>query len=79
MKTIKKKTQFLRPLRVEVKNGNNEKINSFVSVFPTSEPKFVLALMLDEPKTNTLKKSDPLKKTDWPKQNKFGKNRPAIV
>ena len=30
----------------------NKKINSFISVFPTSKPKFVLALMLDEPKTN---------------------------
>ena len=29
-----------------------KKINSFVSVFPTSNPKFVLAVMLDEPKTN---------------------------
>ncbi len=27
-----------------------KKINSFVSVFPTSKPKFVLAVMLDEPK-----------------------------
>ena len=30
----------------------NKKVNSFVSVFPTSKPKFVFALMLDEPKTN---------------------------
>ena len=30
----------------------NKKINSFVSIFPTSKPKFVFALMLDEPKTN---------------------------
>ena len=29
-----------------------KKINSFISVFPTSKPKFVLALMLDEPKNN---------------------------
>jgi len=29
-----------------------KKINSFVAVFPTSQPKFVLAIMLDEPKTN---------------------------
>ena len=28
------------------------KINSFVSIFPSSKPKFVLAVMLDEPKTN---------------------------
>ena len=34
-------------------NGySNKKINTFVSIFPTSKPKFVLALMLDEPKTN---------------------------
>jgi len=31
---------------------SNKKINSFVSVFPTSKPKFVLAVMLDEPKSN---------------------------
>ena len=31
---------------------SRNKINSFVSVFPTSKPKFVLAIMLDEPKTN---------------------------
>ena len=31
---------------------SQKKINSFVSVFPTSKPKFVLAVMLDEPKTN---------------------------
>ena len=29
-----------------------KKINTFVSIFPTSKPKFVLAVMLDEPKTN---------------------------
>ena len=28
------------------------KINTFTSVFPTSDPKFVLAVMLDEPKVN---------------------------
>ena len=31
---------------------SNKKINSFVSIFPTSKPKFVLALMLDEPEIN---------------------------
>jgi len=31
---------------------SRKKINTFVSVFPTSKPKFVLAVMLDEPKTN---------------------------
>jgi cell division protein FtsI (penicillin-binding protein 3) len=31
---------------------SRKKINSFISVFPTSKPKFVLAVMLDEPKTN---------------------------
>ena len=29
---------------------SKRKINSFISVFPTSKPKFVLAIMLDEPK-----------------------------
>ena len=34
-------------------NGySNKKINTFVSIFPTSKPKFVFALMLDEPKTS---------------------------
>ena len=28
----------------------NKKINSFLSVFPTSKPKYVMAVMLDEPK-----------------------------
>ncbi len=31
---------------------SKKKINSFASVFPTSDPKFVLAVMLDEPKAN---------------------------
>mgnify|MGYP001467543740 CR=1 FL=1 len=31
---------------------SNKKINSFVSIFPSSKPKFVLAVMLDEPKNN---------------------------
>ena len=31
---------------------SKKKINTFLSVFPTSKPKFVLAIMLDEPKTN---------------------------
>ena len=31
---------------------SKKKLNTFVSVFPTSKPKFVLAVMLDEPKTN---------------------------
>ena len=32
---------------------SNNKINTFVSVFPISNPKFVLVVMLDEPKTNS--------------------------
>ena len=32
--------------------SENKKINTFVSVFPTSKPKFVLAVMMDEPKIN---------------------------
>ncbi|MDA9731037.1 penicillin-binding protein 2 [Candidatus Pelagibacter sp.] len=31
---------------------SKKKINTFVSVFPTSKPKYVLAVMLDEPKGN---------------------------
>ena len=31
---------------------SKKKLNTFVSIFPTSKPKFVLAVMLDEPKTN---------------------------
>ena len=31
---------------------SKKKLNTFVSVFPTSKPKFVLAVMLDEPKIN---------------------------
>ena len=31
---------------------SKKKINTFLSVFPISKPKFVLAVMLDEPKTN---------------------------
>ncbi len=31
---------------------SKKKINTFVSIFPISNPKFVLAVMLDEPKTN---------------------------
>ena len=30
----------------------NKKINTFISVFPTTKPKFILAVMLDEPKIN---------------------------
>ena len=32
--------------------SKDKKINTFVSVFPTSKPKFVLAVMMDEPKIN---------------------------
>ena len=31
---------------------SKKKINTFASVFPTSKPKFVLVVMLDEPKAN---------------------------
>ncbi len=33
-------------------NYSNKKINTFVSTFPISNPKFVLAVMLDEPEIN---------------------------
>jgi cell division protein FtsI (penicillin-binding protein 3) len=32
--------------------SKNKKINTFISVFPTSKPKYVLAIMLDEPQIN---------------------------
>ena len=31
---------------------SNKKINTFISIFPTSKPKFILAVMLDEPEIN---------------------------
>ena len=34
-----------------VKYGNDAKLNTFVSLFPASEPKYVLLVMLDEPKS----------------------------
>ena len=37
-----------------IKGGySNEKVNTFVSVFPTKKPKFILAVMLDAPKINS--------------------------
>jgi len=33
-------------------NYSNKKINTFASIFPISNPKFTLVVMLDEPKTN---------------------------
>ena len=30
----------------------NKKINTFISIFPSSKPKFVLMILLDEPKAN---------------------------
>ena len=32
---------------------SNKKVNTFASVFPTSDPKYVFVVMLDEPKTNS--------------------------
>ena len=31
---------------------SNKKVNTFISIFPTSKPKFILAVMLDEPQIN---------------------------
>ena len=31
---------------------SNKKVNSFVSIFPSSNPKYVLFVLLDEPKPN---------------------------
>ena len=33
-------------------NYSSKKINTFIAVFPTSKPKYVLAVLLDEPKPN---------------------------
>ena len=32
---------------------SNAKINTFASIFPTSKPKYVLIILLDEPKTSS--------------------------
>ena len=39
----------------KINNGvyTNKKINSFVSIFPTDKPKYVLFVLLDEPKSNS--------------------------
>ena len=34
-----------------VKYSNKKKLNTFVSLFPSSKPKYVLLVMLDEPKS----------------------------
>ena len=38
----------------KIKNGkySKSKVNTFVSIFPSSKPKFVLLVLLDEPKAN---------------------------
>ena len=33
-----------------LKYNSNEKLNTFVSLFPASKPKYILLVMLDEPK-----------------------------
>ena len=38
--------------KVLLEDIQKKKINSFISIFPTSKPKYVLAVMLDEPKNN---------------------------
>ena len=39
----------------KIENGiyTKNKINTFVSIFPTNKPKYVLLVLLDEPKTNS--------------------------
>ena len=39
----------------KIENGSytKKKINSFVSIFPTNQPKYVLLVLLDEPKPNS--------------------------
>ena len=48
-----------------VKYSNNNKLNTFVSLFPASKPKYVLLVMLDEPK------SAPQFVYDMPPSKKF--------
>ena len=38
--------------RVLMEVIQKKKKNTFVSIFPTSKPKFILAVMLDEPKSS---------------------------
>ena len=39
--------------KIEDGSYTKKKINSFVSIFPTNEPKYVLLVLLDEPKPNS--------------------------
>ena len=48
-----------------VKYNSKAKLNTFVSIFPTSKPKYVLLVMLDEPKPA------PLFVYDFPPSEKF--------
>ena len=37
----------------EILDHKESKINTFAAIFPTSKPKYVLIIILDEPKTNS--------------------------
>ena len=54
-----------------VKYGSNSKLNTFISLFPASKPKYVLLVMLDEPKAapNFVYNMPPTKK--FPKGYKY--------
>ena len=42
----------IRCLHLKQQPQQKEKINTFVAIFPTSKPKYVLIVLLDEPKPN---------------------------
>ena len=39
--------------KTNVGGYSKAKVNTFVAIFPTSKPKYVLLVLLDEPKTNS--------------------------
>ena len=39
--------------KIENSKYTNRKINTFVSIFPINDPKYVLLILLDEPKSNS--------------------------
>ena len=44
--------RYNNQVKTIVEKYSKKKVNTFASVFPTSDPKFVLVVMLDEPKVN---------------------------
>ena len=52
LKDIKLEGKRERQISLPKADIQKKKINTFVSVFPSSNPKFALVVMLDEPKPN---------------------------